>query len=144
MSKDCIFCDLATDLKRPHFIYADELTMAFIDLRQFNPGHTLVMPRRHLSDVRELDFVTGAALMSTVSRITRAVSQAFPNEGISLWHSIGPAAFQEVPHLHIHVHPRRVDDQVLRVYPSNPSTPDWNVLRQYADMVRAYMPASSA
>ena len=91
--------------------------MAFVDLRQFHPGHTLVIPRQHLRDVRELDQVTGAALMATVARVTRAVGAAFPNDGISLWHSIGEAAFQEVPHLHIHVHSRLRDDGVLRVYP---------------------------
>jgi histidine triad (HIT) family protein len=91
--------------------------MSFVDLRQFHMGHMLVIPRAHLSDVRDLDYTTGAALMATVVRVTTAVSHAFPNEGISLWHSIGPAAFQEVPHLHIHVHPRRMHDEFFRVYP---------------------------
>jgi histidine triad (HIT) family protein len=55
--------------------------------------------------------------MASVARVTSAVGRTFPNEGISLWHSIGPAAFQEVPHLHIHVHPRRTEDGFLRIYP---------------------------
>jgi histidine triad (HIT) family protein len=137
MSEDCIFCRMATNPDLPHLVHADALTMAFIDLRQFHPGHTIVMPRQHYQDVRELDYQTGAALMATVTMITRAVSAAFPSEGISLWHSIGPAAFQEVPHLHIHVHPRRLNDDVLRVYPSKPPTPEWSVLRERAAAVRA-------
>lgn len=137
MSDNCIFCRMAGNPDLPHLVYADESTMAFIDLRQFHPGHTIIMPRRHYCDVRELDYETGAALMATVARITRAVSTAFPSEGISLWHSIGPAAFQEVPHLHIHVHPRRTNDDVLRVYPSKPPTPDWSILRERATAVRA-------
>jgi len=91
--------------------------MAFVDLRQFHPGHVLVIPKEHFNDVRDLDERTGAALMSTVARVTRAVATAFPSEGFSLWHSIGEAAFQEVPHLHIHIHPRLRDDNFLRVYP---------------------------
>ena len=137
MNEDCIFCRMAKNPDLPHLVHADALTMAFIDLRQFHAGHTIVMPRAHYRDVRELDYETGAALMATVAMITRAVSKAFPSEGISLWHSIGPAAFQEVPHLHIHVHPRRVNDDVLRVYPANPPTPDWPVLREHAAAVRA-------
>jgi len=137
MTDGCVFCKIAQSANSPHVVYADELTMAFMDLRQFHPGHTLVIPRRHFRDVRELDDATGAALMSTVSRITRAVSLAFPSDGISLWHSIGPAAFQEVPHLHIHIHPRKPDDNVLRAYPSQPATPGWDVLRQYAERIRA-------
>ena len=110
--------------------------MAFIDIRQFHPGHTLVIPKQHFRDVRELDVATGAALMETVSRITKAVGEVFPQEGISLWHSIGPAAFQEVPHLHIHVHPRKTDDGFLRVYPGKPPTADQAIRDAYAKKLR--------
>jgi len=137
MPEDCLFCRMAATADSPNVVYADELIMAVIDLRQFHPGHTLVIPRKHFHDVRELDEVTGAALMMAMSRVTRAVSEAFPHEGISLWNSIGPAAFQEVPHLHIHVHPRMHGDDFLRVYPSKPERPDWEVLREYAERVRA-------
>lgn len=116
-STSCIFCAISRREAPADIIHEDALTLAFVDLRQFHPGHILVVPRAHLADVRELDEATGAALMASVARITRAVGRAFPNEGISLWHSIGPAAFQEVPHLHIHVHPRRTQDGFLRVYP---------------------------
>jgi len=55
--------------------------------------------------------------MNTRIRISRAVDHAFPGEGMSLWHSVGPAAFQEIPHLHLHVHPRKAGDGLLRIYP---------------------------
>ena len=106
--------------------------MAFVDIRQFHAGHTLVIPRRHIPDVRELDTPTGTALMETISRITRAVDTAFPGEGLSLWHSIGPAAFQEVPHLHFHIHPRKTADGFLRVYPAEPPTSDQVTRDSYA------------
>ena len=115
--------------------------MAFIDLRQFHPGHTLVIPRRHLRDVREIDEAIGAALMLTVARVTRAIGAAFPNEGLSLWHSIGEAAFQEVPHLHIHIHPRLRDDGVLQVYPPAPATPDKEKRDEYAAILRQHISA---
>ena len=97
MGEGCIFCQIVDGTAPASIVYRDKATLAFVDLRQFHPGHVLVIPRVHLRDVRELDPATGAALMATVSRITRAVGNAFPNEGLSLWHSIGPAAFQEVP-----------------------------------------------
>jgi len=74
--------------------------------------------------------------MATVARVTRAVGAAFPNEGISLWHSIGEAAFQEVPHLHIHIHPRFNGDDVLRVYPHSPPTADEQTREAYAAQLR--------
>jgi len=86
-----------------------------------------------------LDLATGAALMATVSRVTRAVGEAFPNEGISLWHSIGPAAFQEVPHLHIHIQPRRTGDGLVRIYPGVPPTSDEATREGYAAKVRKFL-----
>ena len=141
MNETCVFCRIAAGTAPASVVYRDTATLAFVDLRQFHPGHVLVIPRAHLHDVRELDPATGAALMATVTRITRAVSRAFPNEGLSLWHSVGPAAFQEVPHLHFHVHPRFYGDDFLRVYPGEPPTSDAATRERYAEAVRAQLAA---
>ncbi|MBI4751158.1 MAG: HIT domain-containing protein [Acidobacteria bacterium] len=137
MTSQCVFCDIVNGSQPASIVFEDEFTLAFMDIRQFHAGHVLVIPRQHFNDVRELDRETGAALMHTVSRLTRAVGLAFPNDGLSLWHSIGPAAFQEVPHLHIHIHPRLPDDNFLRVYPGNPPGSDQATRDQYAELVRA-------
>lgn len=132
----CVFCEIAARNAPASIVHEDALTLAFVDLRQFHPGHTLVIPRRHLADVRELDGETGAAMMTTLARVSRAVSAEFPNQGLSLWHSIGEAAFQEVPHLHFHVHSRLIGDEVLRVYPAPPDTPSRDVLELHAERLR--------
>lgn len=137
--EDCVFCEIVAGRVPASVVFQDALTMAFVDLRQFHPGHTLVIPRRHLRDVRELDEPIGAALMATISRVTRAVGAVFPNEGLSLWHSIGEAAFQEVPHLHIHIHPRLKKDGVLQVYPHRPATPDKPKRDEYAALLRQHL-----
>jgi histidine triad (HIT) family protein len=139
MSVACVFCEIVRGAEPASIVWEDELTMAFLDRRQFHPGHTLMVPRQHLRDVRELDFKTGAALMDSVARITRAVTLAFPNQGLSLWRSIGEAADQEVPHLHIHVHPRVLDDRLLRVYPFAAVEPDKPVRDKYAATLRSYL-----
>lgn len=135
----CVFCEIVGGAHPASIVCEDELTMAFIDLRQFHPGHTLVIPRRHLRDVRELDDATGAALMASVARIARAVSAAFPNHGLSVWHSVGEAAHQEVPHLHVHVHPRLPGDGLLKIYPSTAPEPDKRVRDQYAATLRSQL-----
>ena len=132
----CIFCEIVDRKSPASIVLDDERTLAFIDLRQANPGHVLVVPKMHINDVRDLDADMGSALMQSVSRVTRAVAQAFPNNGISLWHSIGEAAFQEVPHLHIHVHPRLDNDGILRVYESLPENVDFPTREKYAELVR--------
>lgn len=139
MSETCVFCEIVAGESPASFVYEDDLTVAFIDLRQFHPGHTLVIPRRHVQDVRELDDATGAALIAVLARVTRAVSHAFPNEGLSVWHSIGPAANQEIPHLHFHVHPRRIADGVLRIYPAPPATPGVATREAYAARIREHL-----
>jgi len=117
-------------------VHQDDLTVAFVDPRQHNPGHVLVVPRRHINDIRQLDPPTGARLMETLIKIARAVDRTFPSEGMSVWHSIGPAAFQEVPHMHMHVHPRRLGDGMLRVYPGVPVDADPNTRASYAERLR--------
>lgn len=135
-TSECIFCAIVAGVEPSSIVCEDELAVAFIDLRQFNPGHVLVVPRQHLQDVRELDATTGAAVMALLVRVTRAVGEAFQNEGLSLWHSIGDAGGQEVPHLHFHVHPRRVGDGMLQVYPHAPETPGEQEREAYAEQLR--------
>ena len=139
MVDGCVFCAIAQGREPASIVCENDSALAVIDLRQFHPGHALVIPRQHFHDVRELDDTIGAALMAMVSRVTRAVGRAFPNQGLSLWHSIGEAAFQEVPHLHIHVHPRLIGDNVLRVYPQPPTLPERATLDSYGAILRSHL-----
>ncbi|MEN3368192.1 MAG: histidine triad family protein [Verrucomicrobiota bacterium] len=139
MNEECAFCEIGRGTVPASIVYEDALTLAFIDFRQFHPGHVLVIPRKHLADVRELDEITGAAVMATVARVTAAVGKAFPNQGMSLWHSIGPAAFQEVPHLHIHIHPRLVGDRLLRVYPAEIPSSTSREREEYSAILREFL-----
>ncbi len=139
MATDCVFCDIMAGRARGDVIYEDALTVAFVDPRQHHPGHVLVVPRAHVNDIRQLNPRSGAALMNTMIRMARAVDRAFPNEGMSLWHSIGPAAFQEVPHMHMHVHPRRLGDGLLRIYPGVPVDADPKDRAAYAERLRGVL-----
>lgn len=138
----CAFCDVIAGRTPATIVASDALIVAFMDLRQFHPGHVLVVPRAHLGDVRDADSQTGAALMASVGRIARAVGDVFPNDGMSVWHSIGPAADQEVPHLHFHVHPRRMHDGLLRVYPHAPAHPDRRTLDAWGAQLREGLAAA--
>lgn len=136
MAAECIFCEIIARRAAADIVHEDELTIAVVDLRQHNPGHVLVIPKAHINDVRGLDERTGSALMNSLVRIAKAVDSAFPNEGMTVWHSIGPAAFQEVPHMHLHVHPRRLGDGLLHVYPNVPTNVDSVTRATYADQIR--------
>ena len=134
---DCIFCDIVAGRLPATMVDADDLTVAFVDLRQFHPGHVLVIPREHVPDIRRASEPTAAAVLTMVARVSRAVEEAFPADGLSVWHSAGPGANQEVPHMHFHVHPRVQGDDLLRVYPQSPNLPSRETLSEWGARLRA-------
>jgi len=133
----CTFCDIVAGGIPATIVAADRDTVAFLDLRQFHPGHILVVPRTHVADIRDIQDDLAAAILVTVARVARAVDRVFPNDGLSVWHSAGAGANQEVPHLHFHVHPRIIGDDLLRIYPSSPHHPDRSQLDAWGDRLRA-------
>lgn len=136
MAIDCIFCRIVAGQAEASIVCEDALTVAFMDLRQVNPGHTLVLPKRHLRDIYALDDGTGAALIATVVRVARAVSAVFGADGVNIMQSNGAAAGQEVFHLHVHVLPRRHGDGLLR-YGASPALPKRAELDAHAASIRA-------
>jgi histidine triad (HIT) family protein len=140
---DCVFCRIVAGEAEASIAYEDEATVAFMDLRQFHPGHTLVVPRRHVRDIYELDDATGAALIAAVSRVARAVRDAFAPDGINIWQSTGAAAGQEVFHLHAHVLPRWEGDGLVQFYPSKPERPPRWELDAQAAKIRAALDAGN-
>ena len=138
MSDDCAFCAIVAGRAPSSVVHADARVVAFLDLRQAHRGHVLVVPRTHVPRVHLLDADDAAALMQAAVRIAGAVEAVFAPEGLSLWQSNGEAAFQEVDHVHLHVHPRWLGDGLLDVYPRGVPTPAARGdLEALADKLRA-------
>lgn len=115
-------------------VYEDELTFAFMDAGQLNPGHVLVATRQQAETLLDVDEDTAAALFRTVHRVARAVQAAFQPEGLTILQANRVAGWQTVPHLHVHVLPRHPDDGVGLVWPrKNPSLEE---LRRIAARIR--------
>lgn len=137
MPDDCIFCRIVAGDAESSVVYGDDLVLAFLDLRQFHPGHTLVVPRVHVQDIYGLDDdALGGALMAAVVRVARRLKDVLDPEGMNVWQSTGVAAGQEVPHLHLHVLPRYTGDGLLQVYPSKPGYPPRSELDALAYRLR--------
>ena len=117
--RDCVFCRIILAELDSATIYEDESTLAFLDLRQSNEGHVLVVPKRHFEQIYDLDEDTASALAVSVCKVARAVRRVYAPEGLSIWQSNDVAAYQEVPHVHWHVFPRYTDDGHLVVYPKD-------------------------
>ncbi len=140
MATDCIFCRIVAGAAPASIVYDDAVTLAFMDLRQISRGHVLVVPKRHVRDILELDDATGAAVMSTVALVARAVQAAFAPDGMNVIQSNGEAAGQEVFHLHMHVLPRHTGDGLLRVYGAHPSLTPRSELDAQAAALRDALP----
>jgi histidine triad (HIT) family protein len=112
----CTFCRIVAGEEPASRVYEDEWALAFMNLRQANPGHVLVIPKAHVATVYDLDDATAARLMPVVARVARALRKAFNPPGLTIWQSNGVASHQEIDHLHIHLLPRQVADGLLRFY----------------------------
>lgn len=103
---DCIFCAIVEGRATAEVVFEDEETLAFMALHPANPGHTLVVPKKHVRNIYTLDEETGAAVVRTTVRVARAVKAALQPEGLSLLQTNEPAGGQSVFHFHVHVIPR--------------------------------------
>ena len=134
----CVFCEIVAGRAEASIVREDARTLAFIGFRQPTDSHVLVVPKRHVETIHGLDDDDAAALMQAAVRVARALDAAVPMQGLSLWQSNGPAAWQEVPHVHLHLLPRRTGDGLLEIYPDGePATPPRAALDAMAAKLRA-------
>ncbi len=94
---------------------------AFMDLRQPQPGHVLVVPRTHHARLAELPANLACAMTQAALRVTAAIYRALKPAGINLTLADGRAAGQEIMHVHLHIRPRAPGDGILTVRPCAPS-----------------------
>ncbi|WP_074873033.1 HIT domain-containing protein [Lysobacter enzymogenes] len=120
---DCVFCRMLAGAAPASFVHRDEHVAAFVDLRQAVDGHVLIVPNRHVETLYELDEDTAGRLMALAVRVARALAADGAPPGLNLWQSNGHAGGQEVPHVHLHVQPRRIGDGLMRVYPNGVPAP---------------------
>ena len=104
----CIFCRVASRAVDGLIVYEDEQTLAFLDHRPLFPGHCLLIPRTHYETLSDLPPAQIEPLFSAAQRLARAVETGMRADGSFV--AINNRVSQSVPHLHIHVVPRRRKD----------------------------------
>ena len=112
MKKDrnCIFCNIASHEISADIVYDDELIIAFMDIAPINPGHILVIPKEHYVSTASIPENIAGRMFFVASRLAVACKRVLETDGYNLHLSDGYCAGQDVPHSHIHVVPRTVDD----------------------------------
>lgn len=104
----CTFCEIATGAVVVHTVFEDDRFVAFLDHRPVFPGHTLLIPRDHHETLPDLPLELVEPYFCLVRRLSTAVPQAMAAQGSFV--AINNKISQSVPHLHVHVVPRRPKD----------------------------------
>ena len=108
MAGMCIFCEIATGEIGAHVAYQDERFVAFLDIRPIFPGHTLLIPRSHHETLIDLPEDLVGPFFKLGQRLARAIPIAMDATGTFV--AMNNVVSQSVPHLHLHVVPRRPKD----------------------------------
>jgi histidine triad (HIT) family protein len=107
----CVFCAILSGDLPANYVYQDDVAVSIMDINPVTPGHLLVLPRKHLPDLVDLDDATAAHMMNVARRMATGLRASDENvKGINLYLADGPDAGQEVAHAHLHVVPRYADD----------------------------------
>ncbi len=107
-----MFCAIVAGEAPAIRIYEDEDYLAILDIRPFTRGHTLVLPKRHTVDLTDTPPQTLGDMITIGQRIAQAVRSTELADATNIGINDGPAAFQTVFHVHLHVLPRRNGDKL--------------------------------
>ncbi len=107
----CVFCKIVNGEIPSYKIYENETTMAFLDISQNTKGHTLVIPKKHIENIFDLDDYTAKELFSTVTKTVKLLKNKLHFEDVNILNNNGPKAGQVVNHYHIHIIPRYGNDE---------------------------------
>jgi histidine triad (HIT) family protein len=108
VADDCLFCSIVAGEVPAQIVFEDDRSLAFLDSRPLFPGHTLLVPRQHHETVWDAPEELVAHLFTTARTLAVAIRDAMKAEGIFM--AANNIVSQSVPHLHVHVVPRRRKD----------------------------------
>lgn len=107
---NCIFCKIIAGEIPCTKIYEDEKVLAFLDINPVSPGHSLVVPKNHYSNLEEIPEEDLVAVIKTVKKVGRAIKDGLGIKGYNVNENNDPVAGQDVPHIHFHIIPRKEGD----------------------------------
>lgn len=124
----CVFCAIVEGSAAAWPVYEDEDCLAFLDINPATPGHTLVVPKRHATDLLDLDEGAAQDVMRATHRVARLLDERLSPAGLNVVQATRAAAWQTVFHMHLHVIPRYADDGL---------TPPWRLAPAESDQLEA-------
>ena len=113
---ECLFCKIIVGELPSTRVFENDDALAFLDIHPVNPGHTLLVPKKHCTMLTDADDETIANLGKLLKRVASAVIKGTDADGCNISVNNGAAAGQQVFHLHWHIIPRFSSDG-LKLWP---------------------------
>ena len=123
-SKSCIFCSIVVGRQPGVNVYHDDEFMVIMDKYPINIGHILVIPTKHYDNLLQMPPDEVGRLYSLVPHVAKAVVSAVNADGFNVGQNNGIAANQIVPHVHVHIVPRFIDDSPDGKWPARRVAPN--------------------
>jgi histidine triad (HIT) family protein len=135
---ECIFCEILKGNSPASYTYQDDTVVAFMDIQPITPGHMLVVPRAHAVLMAELEETVAMRSFRVARQLGALARTTLGAVGVNLFVMDGEAAFQDVPHFHVHVIPRYPKDGFGLTFPAKYSQPPGRAeLETIAEAIRA-------
>ena len=135
LDDDCIFCKIIR-VEIPSFkVFEDGKTFAFMDINPIASGHSLVIPKFHSANLYETPDEWVAVTATAIRRLARVVEKMIEPAGGSIVQANGPGAKKLVHHLHMHVIPRGIDDDLMMSWELVPG--DTDAIGELAERIKA-------
>jgi histidine triad (HIT) family protein len=106
----CVFCRIRDGEIPSAKLYEDDRTLVIMDINPLTQGHCLVLTKTHTPTLWDGDLADLQAAVATAQRVALAIREALKPDGLNMLQANGPAAFQSVPHFHLHLIPRWTGD----------------------------------
>lgn len=132
--QQCPFCLIASDKISAKKLYDDESVSAFLDINPGNPGHTIIIPKKHYAFLYQLPTDEMVKLFAVVKALSVVIVQASGAQGLNVIYSMGPTAGQRAPHMMVHLIPRFQDDKVVISWDAKPA--DESSLNDMAEKIK--------
>ena len=107
---DCVFCKIRDGQLPSMRVYEDDRTFCIMDINPLTPGHCLVIIKNHSATLFDADLEDLQAAIATAQTVAGAIKTALKPDGLNVLQANGAAAFQSVPHFHLHLIPRLNND----------------------------------
>lgn len=136
--EDCIFCKIVAGEMPSFKVYEDADILAFMDIKPFTRGHSLVIPKQHFENIFDISEDALQKVSVVAKKLSQKIKDVLAADSIRLSQSNGKVAGQDVMHFHLHIIPRYKDDGVpmSATTTAQPPQADSEELKKTAEMLQ--------